>query len=98
MMSSSKCLLMAALMSLLLLHLCSQSEAMAFDCCLRYTRRVLRTRNIRGFSRQYANETCDIDAVVFYTKNGWAVCADPTKKWVTHAIFVLSQNENSLKM
>ncbi|KAF6113052.1 C-C motif chemokine ligand 20 [Phyllostomus discolor] len=98
MMSSSKCLLVAALMSLLLLHLCSQSEARAFDCCLRYTHRVLRTRNIKGFSRQHANEACDIDAIIFYTSKGWAVCADPKKKWVTHAIHVISQNNNSVKV
>ncbi|KAM5325798.1 C-C motif chemokine 20 isoform 2-T2 [Glossophaga mutica] len=92
MVSSSKCLLLAALMSLLLLHLCSQSEASTFDCCLRYTDRMLRTRNIKGFRRQLANEACDIDAVVFHTKRGWFVCADPKKKWVVHAIQVLSQN------
>ncbi|XP_045054461.2 C-C motif chemokine 20 isoform X2 [Desmodus rotundus] len=89
MMSSSKSLLLAALMSLLLLHLCSQSEASTFDCCLRYTDRIIRTRNIIGYRRQLANEACDIDAVIFHTKRGLSVCADPKKKWVTHVINVL---------
>ncbi|XP_053527432.1 C-C motif chemokine 20 [Artibeus jamaicensis] len=99
MMSSSKCFLLAALMSLLLLHLCSQTEAAStFDCCLRYTDRMLRARNIHSFSRQFANEACDIDAVIFYTKKGWSVCADPKKKWVTHAMHVLSLHAKKMKI
>ncbi|XP_036885194.1 C-C motif chemokine 20 isoform X2 [Sturnira hondurensis] len=98
MMNSSKCLLLAALMSLLLLHLCSQSEASTFDCCLRYTVHMLRARNIKSFSRQFANEACDIDAVIFHTKRGLSVCADPKKKWVTHAMYVLSQNAKKMKI
>uniref|UniRef100_A0AC11BBI5 Uncharacterized protein n=1 Tax=Ovis aries TaxID=9940 RepID=A0AC11BBI5_SHEEP len=92
MMCSSKNLLLAALMSVLLLHLCSKSEAASsFDCCLRYTERILHPSVLVGFTQQLANEACDINAVVFYTRRKLAVCADPKKKWVKQAVHLLSQ-------
>ncbi|XP_014318903.1 C-C motif chemokine 20 isoform X2 [Myotis lucifugus] len=91
MMGYSKSLLLAALMSVLLFHFCSETEASSFDCCLRYTEQVIPSRFIKGFSQQWANDACDIDAVIFYTKKGLAVCADPKKKWVKHVVHALSQ-------
>ncbi|XP_040306295.1 C-C motif chemokine 20 isoform X2 [Herpailurus yagouaroundi] len=91
MMDSGKNLLVAALMSVLLLHLCSKSEASSFDCCLRYTERILHPRFIVGFTQQLSNEACDINAIIFYTKKKFAVCADPKKNWVKQAVHILSQ-------
>ncbi|XP_077617432.1 C-C motif chemokine 20 isoform X2 [Crocuta crocuta] len=91
MMCSSKNLLLAALMSVLLLHLCSKSEASSFDCCLRYTDHVLHPRFIVGFTQQLSNEACDINAIIFYTRKRLAVCADPKKNWVKQAVRILSQ-------
>ncbi|XP_077617430.1 C-C motif chemokine 20 isoform X1 [Crocuta crocuta] len=92
MMCSSKNLLLAALMSVLLLHLCSKSEAASsFDCCLRYTDHVLHPRFIVGFTQQLSNEACDINAIIFYTRKRLAVCADPKKNWVKQAVRILSQ-------
>ncbi|XP_014640848.1 C-C motif chemokine 20 [Diceros bicornis minor] len=88
---SGKSLLLAALMSVLLLHLCSKSEASSFDCCLRHTEHVLHPKFIVGFTQQLANEACDISAIIFYTKKKLAVCADPKKKWVKQAVHILSQ-------
>ncbi|KAM8919333.1 C-C motif chemokine 20 [Lycaon pictus] len=92
MMCSSKNLLLAALMmSVLLLHLCSKSEAASnFDCCLRYTEHMVPPGSIMGFTQQLANEACDINAVIFYTKKKKAVCADPKKKWVKRTVRLLS--------
>ncbi|XP_006760458.1 PREDICTED: C-C motif chemokine 20 isoform X1 [Myotis davidii] len=93
MMGYSKILLLAALMSsVLLFHFCSETEAASsFDCCLRYTEQVIPSRFIKGFTQQWANDACDINAVIFHTKKGLAVCADPKKKWVKHVVHVLSQ-------
>ncbi|XP_016053206.1 PREDICTED: C-C motif chemokine 20 [Miniopterus natalensis] len=92
MMGSGKIWLLAALMPVLLLHLSSRSEAAStFDCCLRYTEQVIPSKFLKGFIQQLANEACDINAVIFHTKKGFAVCADPKKKWVKHAVHVLSQ-------
>ncbi|EPQ17850.1 C-C motif chemokine 20 [Myotis brandtii] len=89
MMGYSKSLLLAALMSVLLFHFCSETEASSFDCCLRYREQAIPSRFIKGFTQQWANDACDIDAVIFYTKKGLAVCADPKKKWVKHVVHVL---------
>ncbi|KAI5281312.1 C-C motif chemokine 20 isoform X2 [Manis pentadactyla] len=91
MLCSTKSLLLAALVSVLLLHLCSRSEASNFDCCLRYTEHVLHPKFIMGFTQQLANEACDINAIIFYTKKRLAVCADPKKIWVKKAVHILSQ-------
>ncbi|XP_045414709.1 C-C motif chemokine 20 isoform X1 [Lemur catta] len=92
MMCSSKSLLLAALITVLLLHLCSESDAASnFDCCLRYTERVLHPKLIVGFTQQLANEACDINAIIFYTKKRLAVCADPKKIWVKQAVRIVSQ-------
>ncbi|KAK2489631.1 hypothetical protein MC885_021482 [Smutsia gigantea] len=88
-MCSTRSLLLAALVSVLLLHLCSKSEASNFDCCLRYTEHVLHPKFIMGFTQQLANEACDINAIIFYTKKRLAVCADPKKIWVKKAVHVL---------
>ncbi|XP_051009668.1 C-C motif chemokine 20 isoform X2 [Acomys russatus] len=61
---SGKPLLFLALAWVLLAHLCSQSEASNFDCCLRYTQRVLPFRAIASFTRQKAGEVCDINAIM----------------------------------
>ncbi|XP_045631284.1 C-C motif chemokine 20 [Ursus americanus] len=90
-MGSSKNLLLAALMAVLVFYLCSTSEAASnFDCCLRYTEHVLHPRSLVGFTQQLANEACDINAVIFYTKKRLAVCADPKKNWVKKAVQILS--------
>ncbi|XP_007123146.1 C-C motif chemokine 20 isoform X2 [Physeter macrocephalus] len=91
MMCRSKSLLLAALMSVLLPHLCSKSEASSFDCCLQYTEKILHPKFIVGFTQQLANEACDINAVILYTKRRYAVCADPKKNWVKQAVHMLSQ-------
>ncbi|XP_014437665.1 C-C motif chemokine 20 isoform X2 [Tupaia chinensis] len=91
MMRNEKGLLLAALMAVLLLHLCSKSEASNFDCCLRYTERVLRPGRLVGFIQQLASEACDINAVIFYTEDKLAVCANPKQPWVKRAVRFISQ-------
>ncbi|XP_005574564.1 C-C motif chemokine 20 isoform X2 [Macaca nemestrina] len=95
-MCCSKSLLLAALMSVLLLYLCSESEASNFDCCLRYTDRILHPKFIVGFTQQLANETCDINAVIFHTKKGLSVCANPKQTWVKLIVRRLSKKINKM--
>ncbi|XP_052605221.1 C-C motif chemokine 20 isoform X2 [Peromyscus californicus insignis] len=87
---SGKSLLFLALAWVLLAHLHSQSEASNFDCCLRYTKSVIPSKAIIGFTEQLADEACDINAVIFYTKRKLAVCADPKQAWVKRAVRLLS--------
>ncbi|KAJ7324849.1 hypothetical protein JRQ81_017869 [Phrynocephalus forsythii] len=52
------------------------------DCCLSYTKNPLPKRIIRGFTEQLSSEVCDINAVIFHTKNGFKACANPKDLWV----------------
>ncbi|XP_012301268.1 C-C motif chemokine 20 isoform X2 [Aotus nancymaae] len=90
-MCCSKSLFLAALMSILLLHLCGKSEASNFDCCLRYTEHILHPKFIVGFTQQLANEACDINAIIFHTKKKLSVCANPRQIWVKQAVRIISQ-------
>ncbi|XP_012301267.1 C-C motif chemokine 20 isoform X1 [Aotus nancymaae] len=91
-MCCSKSLFLAALMSILLLHLCGKSEAASnFDCCLRYTEHILHPKFIVGFTQQLANEACDINAIIFHTKKKLSVCANPRQIWVKQAVRIISQ-------
>ncbi|KAB0394345.1 hypothetical protein E2I00_003870 [Balaenoptera physalus] len=66
-------------------------ESSNFDCCLQYTEKILHPKFIVGFTQQLANEACDINAVILYTRRRLAVCADPKKNWVKQAVHILSQ-------
>ncbi|CAH6791859.1 C-C motif chemokine 20 isoform X2 [Phodopus roborovskii] len=81
-----KSLLILALSGMLLAHFYGQSEASNFDCCLRYTKGIIPHKAIVGFTEQLADEACDIDAIIFYTKRKYSVCADPKQEWVKRAV------------
>ncbi|EAW70877.1 C-C motif chemokine 20 isoform X1 [Gorilla gorilla gorilla] len=96
-MCCTKSLLLAALMSVLLLHLCGESEAASnFDCCLGYTDRILHPKFIVGFTRQLANEGCDINAIIFHTKKKLSVCANPKQTWVKYIVRLLSKKVKNM--
>ncbi|XP_072852107.2 C-C motif chemokine 20-like [Pogona vitticeps] len=69
------------LMGLLLLLSTGEAEKNR-DCCLSYTKKPLPKRIIRGYMEQLSGEVCDINAVIFYTKNGFRACANPKDMWV----------------
>ncbi|XP_032755485.1 C-C motif chemokine 20 isoform X2 [Rattus rattus] len=87
---SCKHLVFLALAGILLAHLCSQSEASNFDCCLTYTKNVYHhARNFVGFTTQMADEACDINAIIFHLKSKRSVCADPKQTWVKRILHLL---------
>ncbi|XP_038672377.1 C-C motif chemokine 20-like [Scyliorhinus canicula] len=57
------------------------------DCCLSYSKKSLPARLIVGYVRQFANELCAINAIIFYTRKGRRICANPDEDWV-HKIIV----------
>ncbi|XP_007663080.1 C-C motif chemokine 20 [Ornithorhynchus anatinus] len=86
-----KKLVLASVMLVLSLYLFRASEASDFDCCLRYTERHYGSRIIKGYTEQFSNEVCDIDAIIFHTKRGALVCANPQEQWVKHVLHDLSK-------
>ncbi|XP_020826637.1 C-C motif chemokine 20 isoform X2 [Phascolarctos cinereus] len=85
----SKILILAPLMAVLLFCLFDTSQASSFDCCLGYTEHPLHSKLIKGYAEQWSYETCDIDAIIFYTRR-YTVCADPNEAWVKHTLKILS--------
>ncbi|XP_012731762.2 C-C motif chemokine 20 [Fundulus heteroclitus] len=78
-MASRKACLFAALCSLLIVaSLISGSESAS--CCMKYTKRKLHCKAVRGYNIQTINGSCDISAIIFHL-GGKFVCADPLKPW-----------------
>ncbi|XP_043557867.1 C-C motif chemokine 20-like [Chiloscyllium plagiosum] len=87
-------LLLVTVLSLLTLGIVNFSvsaHSMYSDCCLGYSKGRLPLRKISGYVEQQSNEICDIDAIIFYTVGGRAVCTDPENKWVKRALRYLSK-------
>ncbi|NXS24141.1 CCL5 protein, partial [Mystacornis crossleyi] len=60
------------------------------DCCLRYTQHKLPWRLVQ---RHYiTSSSCALRAVVFVTKEGRQVCANPQNTWVQRYVQILEQN------
>ncbi|XP_067850848.1 C-C motif chemokine 20-like [Heptranchias perlo] len=96
-MSALRNLVVAALFSLLVLNMLSDSVS-ASDCCLRYSRSRLPFRLISGYVEQQSNEICDIDAIIFYTVGGRAVCTNPDNRWVKTALKLLSKKLEEMSL
>ncbi|XP_032887286.1 C-C motif chemokine 20-like [Amblyraja radiata] len=93
-MNTLKRLLPVALLSLIVLSMFGNSLSAATpygDCCLAYSKKRLPRKLISGYVEQKSNEICEIDAIIFYTIRGRAVCADPEQQWVKKALYFLSK-------
>ncbi|XP_055502146.1 C-C motif chemokine 20-like [Leucoraja erinacea] len=92
-MNTLKRLLPAAMLSLIVLNMFDNtlSAATYGDCCLAYSKKRLPQKLISGYMEQKSNEICEIDAIIFYTVRGRAVCADPEHHWVKKALNFLSK-------
>ncbi|XP_078058928.1 C-C motif chemokine 20-like [Mustelus asterias] len=83
-------LTLAMLMGLLMLNMMGTSpfaDAQSpVDCCLSHSKKPIPPRLIIGYVRQFANELCTINAVIFYTIKGRKICANPNEDWVQRII------------
>ncbi|XP_020390846.1 C-C motif chemokine 20-like [Rhincodon typus] len=90
-------LTMSMLMGLILFNLMDISpfaDAQSpVDCCLSYSKKALPPRLIVGYVRQFENELCTINAVIFYTRKGRRVCANPEEDWVNKIILGFLRKE-----
>ncbi|XP_054026262.1 C-C motif chemokine 5-like [Dryobates pubescens] len=53
------------------------------ECCFRFLQAPLKLQRLKGFYR--TPKECFNPAVVFETRNGTKVCADPEQPWVKRA-------------
>uniref|UniRef100_A0A8C8RCQ5 C-C motif chemokine n=1 Tax=Pelusios castaneus TaxID=367368 RepID=A0A8C8RCQ5_9SAUR len=95
----SKSLILASLIGLLVLYLSGTSEAQNNqDCCLSYSKVRLPRGVIRGYTEQLSTEVCDINAIIFHTKNGLKVCANPEQRWVKRHLLLLSDKLKKMSL
>ncbi|XP_013036884.1 C-C motif chemokine 20 [Anser cygnoides] len=96
---STKSLVLASLLGLLLLLLCSTSQAQSNqDCCLSYTKARLPRWAIKGYTEQLSSEVCDIDAIIFHTFSGLKACVNPKDGWVKKHLLFLSHKLKKMSM
>ncbi|XP_063002486.1 C-C motif chemokine 4-like [Elgaria multicarinata webbii] len=90
--SSSSCAL--ALLLLLLLALCASSAPVGSDpptsCCFTYTLRKLPRNFVTSYYQ--TSSRCSKPGVVFITRKGRQVCANPTDRWVQEYVNQLELN------
>ncbi|XP_006038479.1 C-C motif chemokine 3-like [Alligator sinensis] len=85
----------AALATLLLAACCSQIQAQLdgvttpTSCCFTYTKKIPRALVA---SYKATSSKCSQPAVIFTTKKGREVCADPNEKWVQDYMKHLERN------
>ncbi|XP_034638581.1 C-C motif chemokine 20-like [Trachemys scripta elegans] len=95
----SRSLILASLMGLLLLYLSGISEAQNNqDCCLSYSAVRLPRGVIKGYTEQLSSEVCDINAIIFHTKNGMKACANPEDRWVKKHLLWLSHKLKKMSL
>ncbi|KFQ69520.1 C-C motif chemokine 5, partial [Phaethon lepturus] len=54
------------------------------ECCFRYVKAPLRLSNLKGF--YMTPKDCFSPAIVFETRNGTKVCANPEMTWVEKTV------------
>ncbi|NXK86327.1 CCL14 protein, partial [Formicarius rufipectus] len=61
------------------------------ECCFQYIKSALRLANLKDF---YSTpRECFTEAIVFKTKNGVKICANPEEKWVQRAVGKLQKRK-----
>ncbi|KAF2984165.1 hypothetical protein EK904_013298 [Melospiza melodia maxima] len=61
------------------------------ECCFDYVKGVLRLEILLDFNS--TTRECYFPAIVFETKKGVKVCANPEEKWVKRAVKVLQKKK-----
>ncbi|XP_049319124.1 chemokine (C-X-C motif) ligand 32b, duplicate 1 isoform X2 [Astyanax mexicanus] len=79
------CLIAALLLTAIL---CQETGPVGKCKCLRTSNTVLQVQRVKSYYVQKSG-LCHVDAVVFTTVRGIAVCSDPKKPWVKKAMTVV---------
>ncbi|KAK1344907.1 hypothetical protein QTO34_013611 [Cnephaeus nilssonii] len=62
-------------------------------CCLQFIQRTLPWNLVQSY--EFTRSSCSQKAVIFTTKKGQKVCAQPKEKWVRRYILLLKAQQNS---
>ncbi|XP_028615221.1 C-C motif chemokine 8-like [Grammomys surdaster] len=74
----------------------SDTTSLPVTCCYSVTNRKIPLRMLQSYKR-ISNIHCPQEAVIFQTKRGFSVCADPTEKWVNTYMKILDQKSQILQ-
>ncbi|XP_023660021.1 C-C motif chemokine 20-like [Paramormyrops kingsleyae] len=88
----------AALLVLITLHLLLSWTESATSCCVGYSSRRLPCHKLKRYTIQPMTDTCDIEAVIFHTKRGRFICANPLQYWTIKRIKCLHERAKARKM
>ncbi|CAK6444585.1 unnamed protein product [Pipistrellus nathusii] len=61
-------------------------------CCLQFSQRILPWNLVQSY--EFTKSSCTQKAVIFTTKKGRKVCAQPKEKWVRRYILLLKAQQN----
>ncbi|XP_045675556.1 C-C motif chemokine 26 [Phyllostomus hastatus] len=77
------------LLFILSVHLgtATRGSDVAKYCCLRFSPKILPWKLVRSY--EFTRSSCPQEAVIFTTKRGLRVCAEPKEKWVQKYISLL---------
>ncbi|CAO2644511.1 C-C motif chemokine 8 [Lemmus lemmus] len=62
-------------------------------CCFSLTQRKIPLRVLQSYEK--TTSQCLLAAVIFKTKRGIKICADPMQKWVDHSMKFLDQKSQT---
>ncbi|XP_055475808.1 C-C motif chemokine 8-like [Psammomys obesus] len=66
------------------------------SCCFAAIKRRIPFKMVQSY-RRITSIQCSWEAVVFKTKKGRLICADPTENWVNDYVVLLDQKSQSLQ-
>ncbi|XP_034363438.1 C-C motif chemokine 8-like [Arvicanthis niloticus] len=78
------------------MELAGSDEPSLQVCCFSVTNKKIPLRILQSYER-INNSQCPREAVIFHTKRGISVCADPTAKWVNAYMKILDQKSQILQ-
>ncbi|KAF4075619.1 hypothetical protein AMELA_G00220870 [Ameiurus melas] len=58
-------------------------------CCFSYTQKPVRCGQLKGYTIQEIIGNCDIRAIIFETRHGKFVCANPKMRWTQDRVTCL---------
>ncbi|KAG5850453.1 C-C motif chemokine 20-like [Anguilla rostrata] len=93
-MASTRFFTVALLVIFTLNSFLPQTESVS--CCLSYTKRNIHCQKLKGYTIQTYKGICDMDAIIFHTKAGKFICADPSKEQTQGTIQCLNARAKSL--
>ncbi|KAJ8278087.1 hypothetical protein GJAV_G00083680 [Gymnothorax javanicus] len=66
------------------------------SCCLSYTKKKIHCIRMKSYTIQTYMGVCDLDAIIFHSKAGHSICADPAKAQTQRTMHCLKARGRSL--